>query len=75
MEVLAVRPQANTFGLTPMSVGPSRRGRIHAKMVCLVGIVKKGMRRKGHQQRVNQKIKSAEGSAGLLHKLTKPTAW
>ena len=28
-----------------------------------------------HQQRVNQMIKSAEGSAGLLHKLTKPTAW
>ena len=28
-----------------------------------------------HQQRVNKMIKSAEGSAGLLHKLTKPTAW
>ena len=28
-----------------------------------------------HQQRVNQMIKSAEGSAGLLHKITKPTAW
>ena len=28
-----------------------------------------------HQQMVNQMIKSAEGSAGLLHKLTKPTAW
>ena len=24
---------------------------------------------------LNQMIKSAEGSAGLLHKLTKPTAW
>ena len=28
-----------------------------------------------HQQRVNQMIKSAEGAAGLLHKITKPTAW
>ena len=28
-----------------------------------------------HQQRVNQMIKSAEGSAGLWHKITKPTAW
>ena len=28
-----------------------------------------------HQQRVNQMIESAEGSAGLLHKITKPTAW
>ena len=27
------------------------------------------------QQRVNQMIKSAEGSAGLLHKITKATAW
>ena len=24
---------------------------------------------------VNQMIKSAEGSAGLLHKITKPTTW
>ena len=28
-----------------------------------------------NQQRVKQIIKSAEGSAGLLHKITKPTAW
>ena len=28
-----------------------------------------------HQQRVSRMIKSAEGSAGLLHKITKPTAW
>ena len=28
-----------------------------------------------HQQRVNQIIKSAEGIAGLLHKITKPAAW
>ena len=28
-----------------------------------------------HQQKVTQMIKSAEGSAGLLHKITKPTAW
>ena len=28
-----------------------------------------------HQQRANHMIKSAEGSAGFLHKITKPTAW
>ena len=28
-----------------------------------------------HQHKVAQMIKSAEGSAGLLHKITKPTAW
>ena len=28
-----------------------------------------------HQQKVTQKKKSAEGSAGLLHNITKPTAW
>ena len=27
-----------------------------------------------HQQRTNQMIKNAKGSAGLLHKFTKPTA-
>ena len=29
---------------------------------------------KRHQQKVAQMIKSAEGSAGHLHKITKPTA-
>ena len=28
-----------------------------------------------HQHKVAQMIKSAEGSAGLLYKITKPTAW
>ena len=28
-----------------------------------------------HQQKRNQMIKSAEGSAGLLHEITKPAAW
>ena len=28
-----------------------------------------------HQRKVAQVIESAEGSAGLLHKITKPTAW
>ena len=28
-----------------------------------------------HQHTVAQMIKSAEGSAGLLHKFSKPTAW
>ena len=30
---------------------------------------------KFHQQRMNQMIKSAESSVGLLHKITKPAAW
>ena len=28
-----------------------------------------------HQKQVCQMIKSADGSAGLLHKITRPTAW
>ena len=28
-----------------------------------------------HLKKVEQMIKSAEGNAGLLHKITKPTAW
>ena len=28
-----------------------------------------------HQHKVAQMIKSAEGSAGLLHKISKPTTW
>ena len=28
-----------------------------------------------HQQKVAQMIKSAEGSAGLLHKISKPRTW
>ena len=34
-----------------------------------------GPSRMGRQQKVAQMMKSAEGSAGLLHKITKPTAW
>ena len=30
---------------------------------------------KMHQQKVTQMMKSAEGSAGHLHQITKPTAW
>ena len=30
---------------------------------------------KMHQQKVEQMIKSAQGSAGLLHRITKPTPW
>ena len=54
------------------------RGFIQKKKLCKHGIVgwkmkKEDDRRKMeelHQQRVNQMIKSAEGSAGLLHKIT-----
>ena len=28
-----------------------------------------------HQRKAEKMIKSAEGSAGLLHKITKPTVW
>ena len=28
-----------------------------------------------HQRKVEKIVKSAEGSAGLLHKITKPTMW
>ena len=50
---------------------PSRRGRRnHAKMVCSFGKMKKEDEKRKmeelHQQRVNQMIKSAEGSAGLF---------
>ena len=51
-----------------------RRGRNHANMVCLVGEMKKEDEKRKmeevHQRRVNQMIKSAEGSAGLLHKFS-----
>ena len=61
-------------------MAPSRRGRNHAKIVCQVGENEKkedGRRKMEelHQERVNQMIKSADGSAGLLHKFMKPTAW
>ena len=63
-------------------MAPSRRGRNHAKLICLVGEIakkkkdeKKRKIEEMHQERVNQMTKSAEGSAGLLLTFTKPTAW
>ena len=60
-------------------MAPSRRGRNHAKMVCFVGKLRKEDEKRKmeemHQQRVNQMIPSAEGSAKLLHKIMKPTEW
>ena len=35
----------------------------------------KGKMEERHQQKVAQMMNSAEGSAGLLHKITKLTAW
>ena len=35
----------------------------------------KEKREEMHQHKVAQLIKNAEGSAGLLHKITKPTPW
>ena len=47
--------------------------------IFLVGKMKKGRDRRKmeelQQQKVSQMIKSAEGSAGLLHKITRPAAW
>ena len=54
-------------------------GRHHANRSDWLEEVKKKDARKKmeelHQQRVSRMIKSAEGSAGLLHKITKPAAW
>ena len=54
-------------------------GRHHANRSDWLEEVKKKDERKKmeelHQQRVSRMIKSAEGSAGLLHKITKPAAW
>ena len=54
------------------------------KMLCRSGLSgweemkKKGEKEKMeemHLHQVAQMIKTAEGSAGLLHKISKPTAW
>ena len=37
--------------------------------------MKKGKMEEVHQRKVEKMIKSADGSAGLLHKITKPTMW
>ena len=61
------------------SLASSKRGRNHGELVCVVGKMKKEDEKRKiedlHQQRVKQMIKSAEGIAGLLHKITKPAAW
>ena len=48
-------------------------------MLCLVGENDKEDEKikmeELQQQRMNEIFKSAEGSAGHLHKITKPTAW
>ena len=53
-------------------------GRFYAEMVQMVGggekRDEKGKMGELHQHKVAQMIDSAEGSAGLLHKITKPTA-
>ena len=58
-------------------MAPSRRGGNHAKMVCLVGEDWKNVKRKMEeldQQKVNQMIKGAEGSAGRLQTNTRGAA-
>ena len=60
-------------------LGSIQERKNHAKMVCLVGSTKKEDEKRRmeelRQLRVSQMIKSADGSAALLHKITKPTAW
>ena len=60
-------------------LGSIQERKNHAKMVCLVGRTKKEDEKRRmeelHQLRVSQMIMSADGSAALLHKITKPTAW
>ena len=55
-------------------------GRHDAEMVQVVGGDEKKRDEKEkmeelHQHKVEKTIKSAEGSAGLLHNITKPAAW
>ena len=58
---------------------PHRMGSFHSEMVRMAGIQKKKDEKEKmgemHQRNVEKIIKSAEGSAGLLHKITKPTMW
>ena len=58
---------------------PSRKGRHNAEVVCVVRKMKKedkkGKMEERHQQKVAKLIESAKGRAGLLHKITEPTAW
>ena len=57
----------------------SRMGRHHEEVVPVVGRREKedekGKTEETHQQKVARMMKSAEGSAGLLHKISKRTAW
>ena len=60
--------------------GPTQDGKILCRKWCkwLEEMKKrdeKGKVEELYQHKVAQMIKSAEGSAGLLHKITKPTAW
>ena len=59
-------------------MAPSRMGRHHAEMVRVVeGDEKEGRERKIeelHQHKVAQMVERAEGSAALVHKISKPTA-
>ena len=57
---------------------PHRMGGYHAEVVRMAGMKKKDEKEKMeemHQRKVKKMIKSSEGSAGLLHKITKPSMW
>ena len=45
------------------------------KIRCMKKKDEKGKMEEMHQHKVAKMIESAEGSAGLLHKISKPTAW
>ena len=58
---------------------PHRMGRYHAKARRIAGAREEerceGQVEEMHQRKVEKMIKSAEGSVGLLQKITKPTMW
>ena len=47
----------------------------HEWLKCMKKMDEKKKMEEMHQQKVEQMIKSAEGSAGLLHEITKTTSW
>ena len=61
------------------SMDPHMMGGHHAEMVGMAGIHEEerleGKMEEMHQRKVEKMIKSADGSAELLHKITKPTMW
>ena len=80
MDAKTVGGSRSCLRCTVRKHGPTQDGRIPCKMVCMAGAheeekMKKGKMEEMHQRMVEKMIKSAEGSAGLIRKITKPTMW